>query len=350
MLSFENDYAEGAHPKVLQRLADTNLIQQPGYGEDEYSRSAKEKIRAACRCPAAEIFLLSGGTQANLTVISALLRPTEGVVSAATGHIACHEAGAIEASGHKVIPLPEYHGKIRAEDLASLLDDFYADPTHPHMVSPGMVYLSHPTEYGTLYTKAELAEIARVCGAYEIPLYLDGARLGYGLESPGADVTLPFLCEVCSAFTIGGTKVGALCGEAAVFPRGAPKGFFTHIKQRGALAAKGRLLGAQFDALFTDGLYFDISRHAIRMAEELKRGLQARGYRLFLDSPTNQQFVVLDMEEMAQLQKRVRFSYWGKLDENRAVVRFAVSWATAPEQIARLMEILDETKKARENA
>lgn len=344
ILSFENDYSEGAHPLLLQRLTETNLDQQPGYGGDEYTLSAVDKIRAACECPGAEVFFLSGGTQANRTVISALLHSTEGVVCADTGHIFCHEAGAVESTGHKVIPLPGQDGKLRAEDLEKSLRAFYADPTAAHMVYPGMVYISHPTEYGTLYTRPELEALSNVCRSYDIPLFLDGARLGYGLMSPGTDVTLPLIARLCAAFTVGGTKVGALCGEAVVFPGGAPKRFFTHVKQSGALLAKGRLMAVQFDALFTDGLYFEISRHAIQMAQKLKEGFLRRGYPMYLDSPTNQQFIVLENKEMESLARRVRFCFWEKKDETHSVVRFAVSWAATEEMIDHLMRILDEER------
>ena len=274
MISFENDYSEGAHPKLLQALMDTNLVQQVGYGEDEYSLRAKVKIRAACQDPEADVFFLVGGTQSNAVVIDGLLSGTEGVVAASTGHVNVHEAGAIEYTGHKVLTVPEQNGKIDAEDLRALLSGFYADPTHSHMVYPGAVYISHPTEYGSLYSLSELTALKDVCRAYGIPLFLDGARLGYGLMSNETDVTLPDIARLCDAFYIGGTKVGALCGEAVVFPRhGAPKRFITHIKQHGAMVAKGRLIGVQFDALFTDGLYFDISRHAIAMAEKMKKAL-----------------------------------------------------------------------------
>ncbi|MDO5327155.1 MAG: aminotransferase class I/II-fold pyridoxal phosphate-dependent enzyme [Clostridia bacterium] len=344
MLSFENDYSEGAHPRILQALMDTNLVQQVGYGEDEYSQRAKEKIRAACQCPDADIFFIVGGTQTNQVVLDALLSGTEGVVSAVTGHVNCHEAGAIEYTGHKVLTVPGYEGKMHADDLKALLETFYADPSHAHMVYPGAVYVSHPTEYGTLYTQAELTALKNVCREYEIPLFLDGARLGYGLMSPGADVTLPFLAEICDAFYIGGTKVGALCGEAVVFPRhGAPKRFITHIKQHGAMVAKGRLLGVQFDTLFTDDLYCAISRHAIEMAEKLKAGFAQRGVRFFLNSPTNQQFVILPNDVLKRLEPQVRFSFWEKYDDAHSVVRFATSWATPPENIDKLMKLMDET-------
>ena len=345
MLSFENDYSEGAHEQVLRRLAETNRMQQPGYGEDEYCQSAREKIRVACQCPEADVFFLVGGTQTNAVAIDGLLSGTEGVVSAVTGHISQHEAGAIEYTGHKVIPLPAHEGKMDAGELAALLEEFYVDPSHSHMVYPGMAYISHPTEYGTLYTREELRALSAVCRAYGMPLYLDGARLGYGLMSPGTDVTLPVIAACCDAFYIGGTKVGALCGEALVFPRhSAPPRFLTHIKQHGAMLAKGRLLGAQFDALFTDGLYFDISRHAIQMAEKMKRGFAERGYEFFLQSPTNQQFLVLENGKMEALARQVRFSFWGRKNEGHAIVRFATSWATRPEDVDGLMAILDGIK------
>lgn len=343
MLSFENDYAEGAHPKILQRLLDTNLEQLPGYGADEYTQSAIEKIRMACHDPYAEIFFLTGGTQANMTVLDALLIGVEAVVAADSGHIAVHEAGAIEFTGHKVITLPQREGKLEADALESYLHAFFSDPTCEHMPQPGAVYISHPTEYGTLYTKKELKALREVSDRYGLSLFLDGARLGYGLMSPGTDVTLPDLSEWTHAFTIGGTKVGALCGEAVVFPgSGVPRSFFTHVKQHGALLAKGRLCGVQFDTLFTDELYFEISRHAISMAQRLKEGFEKRGFRFFLDSPTNQQFLILENGLMERLAHRVRFSLWGPFDANHSVVRFAASWATTREQVDQLMEILDE--------
>lgn len=342
MLSFENDYSEGAHPALLQALADSNFAQQPGYGEDDYCRRAKEKIRAACESPDADIFFLVGGTQANQVVIDGLLSGVEGVAAAVTGHVNCHEAGAIEYTGHKVIPLPEYEGKMRAADLDTLLRDFYADPSHSHMVYPGAVYISHPTEYGTLYTLDEMTALRAVCDTWKLPLFLDGARLGYGLMSGSTDVTLTDIARLCDVFYIGGTKVGALCGEAVVFPRhGAPPRFFTHIKQHGAMLAKGRLVGVQFDALFTDDLYFAIGRHAIRMADLLKQGLGDRGCRFFLDSPTNQQFVILENGFLDRLAENVRFSYWCKYDDAHTVVRFATSWATTQDHLQALWEQWD---------
>lgn len=334
MISFENDYAEGAHPAVLQHLMDTNLVQQSGYGADCWSDSAKEKIRLACEAPDADIYFITGGTQTNAVVIGTMLAPYEGVAAAETGHINVHEAGAIEYTGHKVLTIPQHEGKIRAGELAAYLKTFWADGTHEHMVFPGMVYISHPTEYGTLYTREELTAISQVCRSYSIPLFLDGARLGYGLMSPGTDVDLPFLARVCDVFYIGGTKVGALCGEAVVFPQNnTPRHFTTMVKQRGAMVAKGRLLGVQFDALFTDDLYRTISAHAIRLAMKLKEGFRAKGYPLLLDSPTNQQFVILNSEQLARLEKDFKFSVWEPVDEKRTAVRFATSWATREEDV-----------------
>ena len=341
MLSFENDYSEGAHPKILQRFIETNMEQVPGYGNDPYCESAKEKIREACKCPEAEIFFLVGGTQTNAVVIDSMLQAYEGVVSAQTGHVNAHEAGAIEYTGHKVLSIPQYEGKMKASDLEAYLKTFWQDESHEHMVFPGMVYISHPTEYGTLYSKQELTDLSAVCRRYEIPLYLDGARLGYGLMSKSTDVTLPDIAELCDVFYIGGTKVGALCGEAVVFTKhNMPKYFVTHVKQHGALLAKGRLAGVQFDTLFTDNLYFEISRHAIEMAELLKQGLAEKGYTFHLDSPTNQQFIVLDDEKYNELQKQVRCCFWEKPDDTHTVVRFATSWATPKENIDELMKLL----------
>lgn len=341
MLSFESDYIQGAHEKILQRLIETNMEALPGYGSDKYCESAKEKIRQACACEEAEIFFLTGGTQTNEIIISTMLAPYEGVIAAKTGHVSVHEAGAIEHTGHKVLELPQHDGKLDAKEVKQYLEIYWADGNHEHMVFPGMVYISHPTEYGTLYTKAELEALADVCRSYQIPLFLDGARLGYGLMSNDTDVTLSMIAECCDVFYIGGTKVGALCGEAVVFPkRNMPKHFLTMVKQNGALLAKGRLLGVQFDTLFTDGLYYEISKHAIKMAEDLKRLFREKGYRFYLDSPTNQQFIILEDSQMQKLQQEVAFSFWEKYDESHTVVRFATSWATTEEDIERLGRLL----------
>lgn len=341
MLAFGNDYSEGAHEKVLERLLETNMEQLPGYGTDDYCKSAKEKIKKACGCPEADVYFLVGGTQTNQIVISTMLKSYEGVIAADTGHVNGHEAGAIEWSGHKVLTLPQKEGKIAAFVLSDYLSTFYEDENHEHMVFPGMVYISHPTEYGTLYTKDELSELSAVCSQYGIPLYMDGARLGYGLAAEGTDVTLKDVAEYCDVFYIGGTKVGALCGEAVVFPKGnMPPHFVTMVKQRGALLAKGRLLGIQFDALFTDDLYFEISRNAIATADRLKQILKDKGYEFYIDSPTNQIFVVLDNEQMEKLKKEVVFGFWEKKDESHTVVRFATSWATRMEDVEKLAALL----------
>lgn len=341
MLSFESDYIQGAHETILRRLSETNLEPLSGYGNDKYCESAKEKIRAACDCPDADIYFLVGGTQTNQLVIDTMLAPYEGVIAASTGHISLHEAGAIEYTGHKVLELPQHNGKIRADELEASLRNFWQDGNHEHMVFPGMVYISHPTEYGTLYTSTELENISTICRAHNIPLYLDGARLGYGLMSYHTDVTLPQIARCCDAFYIGGTKVGALCGEAVVFTNhSTPKHFLTRMKQHGALLAKGRILGIQFDTLFTDNLYLSISRHAIDMAELLKKGFQEKGYSFYLESPTNQQFILLEDEEMDRLKKHVAFSFWEKPDPDHTVVRFATSWATTESDIQQLMELL----------
>lgn len=269
MLSFESDYTTGAHPKILEQLLKTNMEPQPGYGSDNYSKNAKEKIRTACECPNAEVYFLTGGTQTNAIVISTMLRDSEGVVAAKTGHVSVHEAGAIEHSGHKVLELSQENGKINSKELDCFLSDFYKDPNHEHMVYPGMVYISHPTEYGTLYSKAELTELSQICKAYNIPLYMDGARLGYGLMSNDTDVSLADIARLCDVFYIGGTKVGALCGEAVVFTK--------------------------------------------------------KGYPFYLESPTNQQFIILENTQMEKLSEQVAFSFWEPLDEEHCVVRFATS-------------------------
>ena len=341
MISFESDYICGAHPQVLQKLCETNLECLSGYGTDHYCESAKEKIRKACGCPEAEVEFLTGGTQTNAIVIATMLKDYEGVVAAKTGHVNVHEAGAIEYTGHKVLTVEPENGKIVPERLKDFLETFYADETHEHMVFPGMVYISHPTEYGTLYSKAELQELAAICRSYEMPLFLDGARLGYGLMSHETDVTLEDIARICDVFYIGGTKVGALCGEAVVFTRGnRPKHFINSVKKRGALLAKGRLVGIQFDALFTDGLYFRIGSHAIEMADRIRKIFLDRGYRFLLNSPTNQQFIILDNKKMEQLKKQAAFSFWEPVDEHHTAVRFATSWSTTQEDLDRLAEIL----------
>ncbi len=344
MISFESDYIAGAHPEVLRRLVETNLEPMPGYGSDRCCESAKQKIRDLIGIPDAGIAFLAGGTQANAVVISTLLADHEGVIAARTGHISSHEAGAVEYTGHEVLELPQADGKIVPETLRAYLAAYYADENHEHMTFPGMVYLSWPTEYGTLYSKAELQAISEICREYRLSLYIDGARLGYGLMSYEADLTIAEIAALCDVFTIGGTKVGALCGEAVVFTKGnMPKHFLTSVKKRGALLAKGRLLGVQFDALFTDSLYFRISRHAIEMAEEMKKIFFAHNVPLFIQSPTNQQFVVLENGQMEKLKAKISFSFWEKKDESHTVVRFATGWSTTENDLHALDEALRET-------
>ena len=341
MLNFESDYLEGAHEKILQRMLETNEEKLSGYGRDKYSTSAIEKIRQACLCPEADVFFIAGGTMTNALVIASLLKKIEGVIAPETGHITTHETGAIEFSGHKVLSLPQNNGKISALQIRSYLEQFWSDENREFMVFPGMVYLSHPTEYGTLYSKEELKGISEVCREYSIPLFMDGARLGYGLASPESDLPLPLIAEYCDVFYIGGTKVGAFLGEAIVFTKNnLPDYFVAHMKQQGALLAKGRLLGLQFDTLFTDQLYFQISQHAIAMAMRLKKGLSEKNYRFYLNSPTNQQFVILENKQMEALKKEVAFSFWEKYDTDHTVIRFATSWATKEEDIDALLALL----------
>ncbi len=341
MISFESDYIQGAHPLILKRLCETNLEPLSGYGNDPYCESAKEKIRAVCEAPAADVFFLVGGTQTNQVVISAMLRPYEGVIAATSGHIEAHEAGAIEATGHKVLTVPHRDGKIAAEDLRMYLEGFYADSSCDHMVFPGMVYISQSTEYGTVYTRQELTELSEVCRQYSLPLFIDGARLGYALTCSGGDLTMADIARLCDVFYIGGTKVGALCGEAVVFPRGnAPAHMFTMIKQRGALLAKGRLLGVQFDTLFTDDLYFEISRHANALAQRLRSALVAKGYSFFIENDTNQIFIPIENDKLQILARSVKFTPWEPRDEHHTVVRFVTSWATTEDEVEQLIALL----------
>lgn len=316
------------------------MEQLPGYGEDLYCARAQDKIRAACNCPDASVFFLVGGTQTNAVVIGTVLERYQGVIATTTGHVNVHEAGAIEYTGHKVLTVPSHDGKMHADELDDYVQTFYNDGSFEHMVFPGMVYISQPTEYGTLYSKAELKAIADVCHKYELPLFVDGARLGYALATPSNDVSLADLAEIADVFYIGGTKCGALCGEAVVFPRKAPKHFITQVKQQGAMLAKGRLLGVQFDTLFTDELYIKICKNAISTADELRALLASKGYQFYLENPTNQIFVILENSKLKELEKQVRISFWEKYDNTHTVVRFATSWATTSEAIQELAKIL----------
>ena len=345
MISFENDYSEGCTDEILAALSRTNREQLSGYGEDTYSKNAKEKIRACIDAPHAEIFFLNGGTETNQLVISTVLDQYQGVLAAQTGHVNVHEAGAIEATGHKVLALPAYDGKIKATDLKNYLKTFYADGNHEHMVFPGMVYISHPTEYGTLYSKSELEELSSICRENKMPLYIDGARLAYGLAAKTTDVTIKDVARLADIFYIGGTKCGALTGEALVFPNGnAPSHFVTRIKRHGDLLAKGRLIGIQFDTLFTNGLYFELGKHGIETAEIIKNMFKTHGYKFFLDSPTNQQFFVIDNATLEKIAQKVKYSFWEKYDDTHTVVRFASSWATTEENLNALERVLDEIK------
>ena len=340
MISFESDYDNGCHEAILSRLAQTNDEKATGYGLDDYCTAAKEKIRAACDCPDADVFFLVGGTQTNATVIDAMLHGYQGVLAVETGHINVHESGAIEFGGHKVLTLPSHDGKMDAGELGQWLHDFYADPTLDHMVFPGMVYITFSTERGTIYTLEELQTISVICKRYELPLFIDGARLGYGLMAEGCDVTIQQLATLCDVFYIGGTKCGAYCGEAVVFPRGnAPAHFFTTVKQHGALLAKGRLLGVQFDTLMTDGLYFKIARHAVEQAMRLRDAFIARGYQMYSDSPTNQQFVLLDKTTIERLEKDFVFEQWYPVGDMMNC-RFVTSWATPAADVDALIAAL----------
>ena len=340
MYTFESDYTEGAHPLILDRLMETNMEQLSGYANDKYTRSAEKKVLEACGLAEGSVYFLAGGTQTNQVVIDALIRSYEGVVSVTSGHIACHEAGAIEYTGHKVLTLPEHNGKMDAEELAAFLKAFYEDESHAHMVYPGMVYITHPTEYGTLYTADELWALRRVCDAYHLPLYLDGARLGYAL-SADTDVDLKMLADICDVFYIGGTKCGALIGEAVVFAgTPMPKHFATHVKRHGAMLAKGRLIATQFDVLFTDDLYKKINAHAVEQAMHIKDVLIKKGYRMFIDSPTNQQFVILPNDLIKSLREKVGFEIWEKVDDFHSAVRFVTCWATKDEAVEELLSLL----------
>lgn len=349
-LSFVSDYMEGAHPQILNRLTETNLVKSAGYGFDEYSESAREKIRNACGVPEADVFFLAGGTQANAVLIDALLRPYQGVISAQSGHINVHEAGAIEYGGHKVLALPHQDGRITADSIQSCIDDYWQDENHEHMVMPGMVYISQPTEYGTLYSLDELSRISKVCRENNIPLYLDGARLAYALACPENDVSLTDLGRLCDAFYIGGTKCGALFGEAVVIPRhNYIPHLFTIIKQHGALLAKGRIAAIQFDTLFTDNLYSEIGKNAIDCADRIRAALTAGGYALTLHSPTNQIFITLEKEQAKSLSGKIEMGFIENIDPDHMVMRIATSWATRKEDVDALIDVLHSSRSFTKN-
>lgn len=347
MLHFDYDYMAGAHPDVLRRLVETNLEQTSGYGYDEYTQRAESLILEACGItpsadgtPRGRVFFLVGGTQTNATVIDGLLARHEGVLAAETAHVNVHEAGAIEAGGHKVIVLPSHNGKVLADEVDNYISNFYRDDTCQHMVAPGMLYISFPTELGTLYSLSELEALHATCQHHHIPLYIDGARLGYGLAA-SEDVTLHDIARLSDVFYIGGTKVGTLFGEAVVVKDpGLLPHFFSLIKQHGALLAKGRLTGIQFETLFSDDLYMRISRHAVAMAMKMKAAFVAKGYRLFIDSPTNQQFFILPNADMDRLMQHASFEVWGTRGKDETPVRLVTDWSTREEDIDHLINLL----------
>ena len=340
-LYFASDYAKGAHPSIMKRMAETNMLETAGYGTDEICASAKNRIREACGCMDAEVEFLIGGTQTNALMIDAILRSYQGVIAAQTGHISVHEAGAIEFGGHKVLTLSQQLGKLSSEVVERYLEDYYRDENHEHMVMPGMIYLSQPTEYGTLYTRDELRAFRALCDKYDLSLYVDGARLAYALACPENDVTLKDLAQLCDAFYIGGTKCGALFGEAVVIPD--PE-FIPHlfmiIKQHGALLAKGRLLGIQFDELFRDDLYLRIGKSAVMAADRIQKALQEKGYRLYFESPTNQVFCIMENRALERFGELVEYGFWEKYDEDHTVIRLAADWGTTESDIAALISVL----------
>jgi len=343
LLAFASDYMEGAHPRLLNKLVETNMEHSAGYGSDQHSEAARDYIRKACACPKAQVQFLVGGTQTNATIIDCLLNKWQGVISADTGHVSVHEAGAVEYTGHKVLPLKSDDGKLSAQAIQNYLDDFYADGNWTHMVEPGMVYISQPTEMGTLYSLKELTEISNICHQRKIPLYVDGARLAYALGSSENDVSLEDLGRLADAFYIGGTKCGALFGEAVVLPNpDLIPHFITQIKQHGALLAKGRITGLQFEELFKDGLYFEIGKKAVSYADLLRQALQEAGYELYCKNPTNQVFFIIENSKLAELEKKVMYSFWEKYDQDHTVIRLATSWATNQEELQALLQIIKE--------
>ena len=336
----ESDYNNGAHEAVLRHLLETNDERTQSYGDDRFSEHARQLIREACEAPQAQIWFLAGGTQTNATIIDCALQPYEGVLCTETAHINVHESGAVEFTGHKVMPLPSHEGKLDAAELQTWLTAYFADETAEHMVRPGMVYLTFPTELGTLYTAEELKKIHDICQEYGLLLYIDGARLAYGLAA-STDVTLPLLARLADIFYIGGTKCGALCGEAVVFPKGnAPSHMLSRIKQHGALLAKSRVVGVQFEALFQPigdiPLYLTLGQKAVALAMQLRHCfVEQLGYRPFIDSPTNQQFYIIPNEDLEGLRRHIGFEVWCPVDATHTACRFVTSWATTEEEISR---------------
>lgn len=338
-IQFQCDYNEGCAPQIMQRLVETNLEQNIGYGEDPHCEHARDLIRKACQTPEADVHFLVGGTQSNATIISSILRPYQGVIAATTGHIAVHETGAIEHSGHKVLTLPATNGKITAKQIGQCLYEHYHEDGPEHAVQPGMVYISYPTEYGTLYTKQELTDIHNDCQEYKVPLFIDGARLGYGLASKESDITLVELAKLADVFYLGGTKQGALFGEAVVITNPALKKDFRYfIKQGGGMLAKGRLLGIQYEELMQNDLYLSLARHANVLAERIREALLQKGYQMAVPSPTNQQFFVLPNDHLKKLEEKFVLGIWGVADANHTTVRFCTSWATKEENVDKLIE------------
>lgn len=338
MIHFNSDYTAGAHQEVMDALVRTNMEHTVGYGNDSYTAEARDMIREAVGAPDAEVMFLVGGTQTNATAIDGILRRHEGVLAAASGHIAVHESGAIEASGHKVLTLPERDGKVCSEDVERFIKEFYADETYQHMVAPGMLYISQPTEFGTIYSLEELKALSAVCHRHNIPLYIDGARMAYGLKAEGAEFTLRDIARLADVFYIGGTKCGTLFGEALVVTnRELLKNLFPLVKQHGALLAKGRLLGVQFGALFRDGLYERIGKEAVRLALKIREAFRKAGYKVVIESPTNQQFFQLPNDVIDRLRESIAFDYWGPRGERESVARFVTSWSTTEQDVEMLI-------------
>lgn len=339
MIKFDCDYLEGTHPKILEALVKTNMEQTVGYGMDDYCSKAKQLIKEACDAPEADVHLLVGGTQTNALVISSALRPYQGVVAVESGHINVHEAGAIEATGHKVLALPTEDGKMRADVLENYCAEYWSDVTKEHIVQPAMLYISQPTESGMVYTKAELLELRKVCDKYSLTFFVDGARLIYSLVNTNTDVKLPDLAKICDVFYIGGTKAGLLFGEAVVITNDAiKKDFRNMMKRAGAMLSKGRLLGVQFSELFTDKLYLEISAHAMKCADEIHDIFADAGFDFLYNSPTNQLFPIIEDSLQEKLSEEFSFEFWKRVDEKRSAVRFCSSWATKEENIEKLRQ------------
>lgn len=341
MYQFQCDYNEGAHPRIMERLIETNFEQTVGYGEDHYCEAARAAVRKAVGREDADVHFLVGGTQANATVISSILRPYQGVLCADTGHINVHETGAIEHGGHKVLALEAADGLLTGALIREAVEAHHAEDGPEHTVQPGMVYISFSSEVGTVYSLAQLREISAVCREYGLPLFIDGARMGYGLASEGCDVTLSDIADLADVFYLGGTKQGALFGEAVVIVNDALKKDFRYcIKQNGGMLAKGRLLGIQFMTLFEDGLYFQLSRHAVSQAMRIRDAFESKGFGFLVQSPSNQQFPILDNATMKRLSSDFLFSVWQKVDDTHTAVRFCTSWATRSEAVDALIAAL----------